>query len=80
LGAARVSKRPQILDDSPSLVGRSTREVAPLIEYIEIQAEHHRKRTFADEYRELLQDAGSGGGTWPTPRMKPETRPRWCVP
>jgi hypothetical protein len=33
-------------------------EVDALIEYIKGQAEHHRRTTFAEEYRNLLAEAG----------------------
>ena len=36
----------------------SVAEKARLIEYIKEQKEHHRKRSFAEEYRELLVEAG----------------------
>ncbi len=34
------------------------REIDQLIEYIKGQEEHHRKTTFAEEYRRLLLEAG----------------------
>jgi putative transposase len=36
----------------------SNREVDALIEYIKGQVEHHRRASFAEEYRKLLVDAG----------------------
>jgi putative transposase len=33
-------------------------EIAGLIEYIKGQEEHHRRTTFAEEYRKLLEDHG----------------------
>ena len=36
----------------------STGEIDALIEYIKGQAEHHRRTTFAEEYRKLLVEAG----------------------
>jgi predicted nucleotidyltransferase len=33
-------------------------EILALIEYIKGQAEHHRRTTFAEEYRKLLLEAG----------------------
>jgi REP element-mobilizing transposase RayT len=33
-------------------------EIDPLIEYIKRQVEHHRRTTFAEEYRKLLVEAG----------------------
>ena len=36
----------------------SKNEIAGLIEYIKGQEEHHRRVTFADEYRRFLEEAG----------------------
>ena len=36
----------------------SKREIPALIEYIKGQEDHHRRRTFAEEYRSLLEEAG----------------------
>jgi len=36
----------------------SKAEIQPLIKYIQGQQEHHRRTSFADEYRKLLLEAG----------------------
>jgi REP element-mobilizing transposase RayT len=36
----------------------SKREIDGLIEYIKRQEEHHRRTTFVEEYRKLLEEAG----------------------
>jgi REP element-mobilizing transposase RayT len=36
----------------------SRREIDSLIEYIKGQEEHHRRTTFVEEYRKLLEEAG----------------------
>jgi len=36
----------------------SRRDIDDLIEYIKRQEEHHRRTTFAEEYRKLLEEAG----------------------
>jgi len=36
----------------------SKREINGLIEYIKRQEEHHRRTTFVEEYRKLLEEAG----------------------
>ncbi len=36
----------------------SARDIPSVIEYIKHQPEHHKKTTFADEYRRLLKEAG----------------------
>lgn len=36
----------------------ATQDISFLIEYISSQTEHHRKRTFEEEYRGILQEAG----------------------
>jgi len=36
----------------------SRREIDCLIEYIKGQEEHHRRTTFVEEYRKLLEEAG----------------------
>ena len=36
----------------------SKREMDGLIEYIKVQEEHHRRTTFVEEYRKLLEEAG----------------------
>jgi len=36
----------------------SKQEIDGLIEYIKGQEEHHRRATFAEEYRKLLEEAG----------------------
>ena len=33
-------------------------DIPPVIEYIKGQAEHHRRTTFADEFRQMLVEAG----------------------
>jgi REP element-mobilizing transposase RayT len=38
----------------------SFRDLDKLIEYIRSQGEHHRKRTFEEEYRILIKEAGLG--------------------
>ncbi len=37
---------------------KSAGDLSNLIAYIERQEQHHRKRSFLDEYRELLREAG----------------------
>jgi len=36
----------------------SIEQIDPLVEYIKGQEEHHRRTTFAEEYRKLLEDHG----------------------
>jgi len=36
----------------------SKSQLSKVINYIEAQEEHHKKRTFTDEYRKILQDFG----------------------
>jgi len=44
--------------DGYGALTQSQGEIAGLIEYIKGQEEHHRRTTFADEYRKLLEDHG----------------------
>lgn len=36
----------------------SKSQLSKVIDYIEVQEEHHKKRTFSDEYKKILQDFG----------------------
>ena len=44
--------------DGNAAFTHSNDEIGGLIEYIKGQEEHHRRTTFAEEYRKLLEEAG----------------------